>query len=362
MKDFGANDQSIALDAMGGDFGPEVIVPAAELALTQYKALYPGEGVRFLFYGDERRVLPLLRARPALAAVSEVRHTDKMIGNEDKPSDALRRGKDSSMRLAIDAVRTGEAGSVVSAGNTGALMATAKMVLKCLPGISRPAIASVLPTQKGSVVMLDLGANISCDAEILVQFAVLGSVYARVLKNIEKPTVGLLNVGEEAMKGPEEVRAAATILSSVDFPGVYSGFVEGDDITAGRVDVVVTDGFTGNIALKVAEGVGRMTGSFIKESFSSSILAQIGYLFARGALGGLKKKMDPRYYNGGMFLGLNGICVKSHGGMDEVGFARAILVAANLVREQYNSRVAYEIEQLMGQETFISAAQQLANS
>jgi glycerol-3-phosphate acyltransferase PlsX len=355
-------DQTIALDAMGGDFGPEVIVPAAALALAQHRALHPGDRLRYLFYGDERRILPLLRQHSGLSIVSEIRHTDKIIGNDDKPSAALRGGKDSSMRLAIDAVRTGEAGSVVSAGNTGALMATAKMVLKCLPGISRPAIASVLPTQEGSVVMLDLGANITCDAEILVQFAVLGAVYARVFRNIDRPNVGLLNVGEEAMKGPEQVRAAATILSSVEFPGRYIGFVEGDDITAGAADVVVTDGFTGNIALKVAEGVGKMTASFIRQSFKSSLLAQIGYLFARGALGGLRQKMDPRYYNGGMFLGLNGICVKSHGGMDEIGFSRAILVAANLVREGYNQRVAHEIEQLMDQESFISAAQQLANS
>jgi glycerol-3-phosphate acyltransferase PlsX len=356
------NDQTIALDAMGGDFGPEVIVPAAELALIQHKALHPSDRIRFLFYGDERRIIPLLRERPELAGISEIRHTDKMIGNEEKPSDALRRGKDSSMRLAIDAVRTGEADSIVSAGNTGALMATAKMVLKCLPGITRPAIASVFPTQNGTTVMLDLGANINCDAEILVQFAVLGAVYARVFKNIDKPTVGLLNVGEEAMKGPEQVRAAATILATVEFPGRYAGFVEGDDITGGKVDVVVTDGFTGNIALKVAEGVGKMTGSFIKQAFGESLLAKIGYIFARGALQGMKQRLDPRFYNGGMFLGLNGICVKSHGGMDAFGFSRAILVAANLVREGYNQRVAHEIEQLMEQETFISAAQQLANS
>jgi glycerol-3-phosphate acyltransferase PlsX len=356
------NDQTIALDAMGGDFGPEVIVPAAELALIQHKALHPSDRIRFLFYGDERRIIPLLRERPELAGISEIRHTDKMIGNEEKPSDALRRGKDSSMRLAIDAVRTGEADGIVSAGNTGALMATAKMVLKCLPGITRPAIASVFPTQNGTTVMLDLGANINCDAEILVQFAVLGAVYARVFKNIDKPTVGLLNVGEEAMKGPEQVRAAASILSTVEFPGRYAGFVEGDDITGGKVDVVVTDGFTGNIALKVAEGVGKMTGSFIKQAFGESVLAKIGYIFARGALQGMKQRMDPRFYNGGMFLGLNGICVKSHGGMDAFGFSRAILVAANLVREGYNQRVAHEIEQLMEQETFISAAQQLANS
>ena len=344
------NSLIIALDAMGGDFGPEVVVPAAALALEEL-----GNGVRFQFYGREDEIRKYLNAHSALLTSSEVIHTDKVISNTEKPSTALRAGKDSSMRLAIDAVKDGRAHAIVSAGNTGALMATAKMVLKCLPGISRPAIASVFPTKTGEIVMLDLGANVVCDAEILAQFAVLGSVYARVVKGISTPSVGLLNIGSEDMKGHDDVRAAAAILSSVKFPGRYHGFVEGDDLPMGTVDVVVTDGFTGNVAIKVAEGVGHLSSDLLKEAFMSSPLAKLGALLAYRSLKRMKKKMDPRAYNGGMFLGLNGICVKSHGGMNAYGFSRAIMVAANLVKNDYNRRVAQEIEQVMNQESFFSA-------
>lgn len=326
---------------MGGDFGPQVVVPAAALAL---EAL--GPSASFLFCGDENKITPFLNEHPALKAVSQIRHTDQVIGNDEKPSAALRR-KDSSMRLAIDAVKEGAAQSIVSAGNTGALMATAKLVFRCLPGIERPAIASVLPTMKGDTVMLDLGANLECDAGMLVQFAVLGAVYARAVKGTENPTVGLLNVGSEDMKGPDQVREAAAILGQIDFPGEFTGFVEGDDIGKGKVHVVVTDGFTGNVALKVAEGVAALTGHFTKDAFLSSPIARLGALLASGALKKLKKRVDPRFYNGGMFLGLDGICVKSHGGMDAYGFSRAILVAANLVQQGYNKKVAHEIAQLM---------------
>lgn len=345
------NSLTIAIDAMGGDFGPEVVVPAAAMALSQF-----GGDIRFQFYGREDQIRKYLNNHSALLAVCDVIHTDKAIGNDDKPSTALRAGKDSSMRMAIDAVKEGRAHAVVSAGNTGALMAMAKMVLKCLPGISRPAIASVFPTKAGDIVMLDLGANVSCDAEILTQFAVLGSVYARIVKGVATPSVGLLNIGSEDMKGHDEIRAAAAILSSIKFPGRYHGFVEGDDIPMGTVDVVVTDGFTGNVALKVAEGVSDLTTHMLKEAFKSSLLAKLGALMAYSALKKMKKKMDPRAYNGGMFLGLNGICVKSHGGMNAYGFSNAILVAANLVRNDYNRRVAQEIEQVMNQESFFSAA------
>jgi glycerol-3-phosphate acyltransferase PlsX len=335
---------TIAIDAMGGDHGPSVTVPAAGIALRENPAL------RFEFYGDEAQIAPLLNKDAALKAVSKIIHTDKKIASDEKPSAALRTGKGSSMRLAIDAVANGTAQGVVSAGNTGALMATAKLVLRCLPGIERPAIASVMPAVKGSTVVLDLGANVECDEHMLVQFAVLGAVYARAVKGIESPTVGLLNVGTEEMKGHDQVRNAAAILSKVDFPGRFEGFVEGNDIPKGTVDVVVTDGFTGNVALKVAEGVGSLASHLMKESFTSTPLAMLGGIFARGALKRLKSRVDARVYNGGMFLGLNGICVKSHGSMDEYGFSRAILVAANLVGNGYNERVAREIAQIMGQE------------
>lgn len=341
--------QTIALDAMGGDHGPEVIIPGAAAALSKI------EGTKFQFYGDENKINPVLNKYSALKAVSTVIHTDKAISSKDKASSAIRASKDTSMRLAIEAVKEGRADSVVSAGNTGALMALSKMIMKTLPGIERPAIASVLPSMKGSTVMLDLGANLECDAEVLAQFAVLGSVYARVVMGINNPTVGILNVGTEDMKGHEEVRSAHNILSNVKFPGVYHGFVEGNDITKGTVDVIVTDGFSGNIALKTAEGVGKFISGLVKDAFKSSPLSMLGAFLASGALKKLKTKLNPSKYNGGMFLGLDGICVKSHGGSDVEGTENAILVAANLGHNGFNRRVAVEIEQLMTQESFATS-------
>ncbi len=340
--------QTIAIDAMGGDFGPDVVIPAAANAMKRM------QDTKLVFYGDEKQVLPLLNQYPELKSNSQIVHTDITISSTDKPSVALRNGKGSSMRLAIEAVKEGTADGVVSAGNTGALMAQSKMLLKCLPGITRPAIASVMPTANGTTVVLDLGANLSCDAEILTQFAVLGSVYARVVQGIPKPTVGLLNVGTEEMKGHEEIRSAASILSSVPFPGKYVGFIEGNDITKGTVDVVVTDGFTGNVALKTAEGVGKLSKDLLTEAYKSSPLAMLGYLLSRGAINRMKNKIDPRKYNGGMFLGVNGICVKSHGGSDVEATESAIIKAYDLIRNGFNKRVADEIEQLMSQEKFIS--------
>lgn len=332
--------QIIALDAMGGDFGPRVVVPAAALALQELKG-----DVRFLLFGDQAQIQPFFNKYPDLAASATVHHTTQVVANDEKPSAVIRR-KDTSMRLAIEAVKAGKAQSVVSAGNTGALMASAKLVLRCLPGIERPAIASLLPTMKGDVVMLDLGANLVCDAAMLTQFAVLGAVYSRAIKGHETPCVGILNVGAEDVKGPDHVREAAAFLAKAEFPGKFYGFVEGDDLFKGVADVVVTDGFTGNIALKVAEGAGKITSFYMKDAFMSSFSAKLGALLARRALAKAKMRMDPRAYNGGMFLGLDGICVKSHGGMDSYGFSRAILVAANLVSQGYNDIVAKEIRAL----------------
>lgn len=339
---------TIALDAMGGDRGVNAVIPGAARALKKNPSL------RFLLFGRVSEIEGALRRYPALRAVSEIHAADQVIAPDEKPSVALRQGRASSMRKAIDAVAGGQAACVVSSGNTGALMAMAKMVLKCLPGIHRPAIASVLPTVKGQTVMLDLGANLTCDPEMMVQFAVLGSVYARAVRGIDRPSVGILNVGSEDMKGHDELRQAGAILSSIQFPGRYHGFIEGNDIPMGTTDVVVTDGFTGNVALKVAEGVGKLTGTFIRQAFKSSIFSMMGALFATGALRRLKRRVDPRLYNGGMFLGLAGICVKSHGGSDALGFSNAILVAADLVRNDFNRRVAAEIEAVMSQESFLS--------
>lgn len=335
--------QTIALDAMGGDHGPDVIVPGAAQALREFP------GVGFLFFGDRIKIAPVLDKYPALKSVSQIVHTEKKISSSDSVSSAIRASKDSSMRLAIEAVKEGRADSIVSAGNTGALMALSKMILKTLPGIERPAIASMMPNASGSSVMLDLGANLECDAEVLVQFALLGATYARVVRNIENPTVGILNVGTEEMKGHGEVRDAAAILATIKFHGVYYGFVEGNDITKGTVDVVVTDGFTGNVALKTAEGVGKLTSQFLKDAFKSGPFAMLGYLLASSAMKRLKSRLDPSKYNGGMFLGLDGVAVKSHGSSNIEGTANAILVAANLVRNGFNARVAAEIEQVMEQ-------------
>jgi phosphate acyltransferase len=279
-----------------------------------------------------------------------LRHTPDMISSDLKPSLALRQGRNSSMRLAINAVALGEAAAVVSAGNTGALMAMAKFVLKTLPGIDRPAIASMIPTKVGESVMLDLGANVECDAENLVQFALMGAVFCRTVLGIGEPSIGLLNIGTEELKGHDEVRTAASILRARPLPGAFEGFVEGNDIMAGTVDVIVTDGFSGNIALKTMEGTAQVLGHFLRQTFVSSLLARLGYLLARGAMRKLKLRADPRRYNGAMFLGLQGLCVKSHGGTDHEGFANAVGVAYDLVEHGFNDRIRQELARQYGAE------------
>jgi glycerol-3-phosphate acyltransferase PlsX len=331
---------TIALDAMGGDRAPDMVIDGAELARERHPE------VGFLLFGDEARIGPLLDQRPALKKVSTIHHTTEAVSNDAKPSVALRTGRHSSMRRAIDAVSSGQAGVVVSAGNTGALMAMAKMVLKTLPGIDRPAIASFFPTQRGESVMLDLGANLECDAENLVQFALMGSAFARTVLGLREPTVGLLNVGSEDVKGHESIRNAAAMLRATRLPLQFKGFIEGNDIASGAVDVVVTDGFTGNVALKTAEGTAKLYSEFLRRTFLSSFLARVGYLLARPAFKKLKARTDPRRYNGAMFLGLRGICVKSHGGTDAVGFANAICVAFDLAMHGFNERLKEEMPRL----------------
>ncbi len=327
----------ISLDAMGGDHAPEMVVAGAEIALKRLPHL------KFLMFGDEARLKPMLAKYPALEAVSEVRHASQEVSMEDKPSVALRQRRDSSMRLAINAVKEGDAQGVVSAGNTGALMAMAKFVLKTVRGIDRPAIATYMPTQRGETVMLDLGANIECDENNLVQFALMGEVFARILFGLEKPSVGLLNVGIEELKGNESVKKAAAILRDIDLPIRFEGFVEGDDLAKGTVDVIVTDGFTGNVALKTAEGTARLLVHFLRETFKSSFFAKVGYLLARRSLQRFRDRMDPRRYNGAMLLGLNGIAVKSHGGTDALGFSNAIGVCHDLVVNKLNDSIKNEL-------------------
>lgn len=330
----------IALDAMGGDHAPRSVVDGAEIARVRYP------GVSFLMFGDEARIRPLLDAHADLARIVEIVHTPDVVADDAKVAQALRAARKSSMRLAIDSVADGRANCVVSGGNTGVLMAMAKIVLKSLPGIDRPAIASFLPTMRGETVMLDLGANVECSPENLAQFAVMGAIFARTVLGVLQPTIGVLNVGSEEVKGNETVRTAAQLLRSMPLPGTFHGFVEGNDIPAGTVDVVVTDGFTGNVALKTAEGTARLYADFLRRTFEASLFARLGYLLARNAFKKLRHRTDPRRYNGAMFLGLQGVCVKSHGGTDALGFANAVGVAVDLVRNGFNDRIRDEIQRL----------------
>ena len=331
---------TIALDAMGGDAAPKVVVRGASIALERFPE------IRFLMFGREGEVAPLLKAKKALLAATVLHHTDDVVSSDAKPSVALRAGRKSSMRLAIDAVHDGKADCVVSAGNTGALMAMAKFVLKTLPGINRPAIASFFPTLRGESVMLDLGANVQCDAENLIDFAVMGNAFARSVLGLKEPTYALLNVGSEEIKGHESLQEASAVLRASNLPGKFLGFVEGDDIAKGTADVIVTDGFTGNVALKTAEGTAKLINEYLRHTFRSSLLAGLGYLLARPAMNKLRERVDPRGYNGAMFLGLNGIAVKSHGGTDALGFANAIGVAVDLVLQGTNERITTELHRL----------------
>ena len=292
--------------------------------------------MRFMMFGDEALINPLLDAHPRVKAASTVHHCDVFVRMDDKPSQALRTGRyKSSMWKAIDAVKTGEADVAVSAGNTGALMAMSKFCLKSLPEVERPAIACLWPTIRGESIVLDVGATIGADARHLIDLAVMGAAMARVVFDIERPTVGLLNVGVEEIKGNEQVKEASRILRETNLPHLdYHGYVEGDDLGKGTVDVVVTEGFTGNIALKTAEGTAKQIGGYLRAAMSRSLMAKIGYFFARGAFSALKDRMDPRKVNGGVFLGLQGIVIKSHGGTDPVGFASAIDLGYDMARHQ----------------------------
>ncbi|MDR3420867.1 MAG: phosphate acyltransferase PlsX [Xanthobacteraceae bacterium] len=325
----------IALDAMGGDHGPAVVVAGAELALARHPES------EFLFFGNAAVVGPILARHPALKSASRLVHAEVAVRMEDKPSQALRRGRrKSSMWLAIEAVKKKEADIVVSAGNTGALMAMSKFELKTLAGIERPAIAALWPTLRGESIVLDVGASIGADAEHLVDLAVMGAATARILFGVDCPTVGLLNIGVEEVKGLEPVREAGRILRERQPSGLeYLGFVEGDDIGMGKVDVVVTEGFAGNIALKTAEGTARQLAEYLRSAMSRSLGARIGYLFARSAFREVRERMDPRRVNGGVFLGLNGIVIKSHGGTDAEGFAAAIELGYGVVRDELLARI-----------------------
>lgn len=332
-----SNAITIAVDAMGGDRGARMVVRGCTIARKRYP------DCQFVLYGDEAQLTPLLARAKALHKCATIAHTPNAIGNDTKASVALRTGRDSSMWRAVQAVREGEAAFMVSAGNTGALMAIAKFVLRTMPQISRPAMCSFFPTLRGESVMLDLGANVECDADNLVQFAVMGELFARTVLGRVDPTVGLLNIGSEELKGHESVRQAAQFLKTTSLPIAFHGFIEGNDIAEGTVDVVVTDGFTGNVALKTAEGTARLVSAFIREAFKSSAFAAVGYLFARHALAKMRRRVDPRSYNGAVLLGLNGIVVKSHGSSDPYGFATAMGVGIEMATHGFIEKIRDEL-------------------
>ncbi len=332
---------TLAVDAMGGDHAPGVIVEGVSIAAERHP------DARFLLIGDEALLAPLLARHRRAAAACTVRHTPDTIANEMKPTAALRMRK-ASMRLAIDAVAAGEADGVVSAGNTGALLALSKIVIKSLPGIDRPAMAAIGPSARGDVVMLDLGANVACDTRNLVEFAVMGDMFARTVLGLTAPTIGLLNVGSEDLKGDDRVRDAAEILRASFIGPQFHGFVEGHDIAAGTVDVIVTDGFTGNVALKTGEGALKLMSDLLRQVFQGSLAGRLAYLLARPGLDRLREWLDPRSYNGAVMLGLNGVVVKSHGGTDALGFAHAMDVALDMVVHRFNDRIRDGLARIVG--------------
>lgn len=320
---------------MGGDNAPRAVIHGASLALREHS------NIRFIFHGRQEQISPLLDEFSDLKPVSTLRHCDTVIAMDEKPSQALRKGKGtSSMWMAIQAVKDNEADVAISGGNTGALMAMATFCLRPMQGISRPGIAAIWPTLRSDIIVLDMGATIGADAQQLVDYAILGSALARCLFNADSPTVGLLNVGTEEVKGLDYIKEAGKILTEASGSGfTYHGFVEGDDIGKGTVDVVVTEGFVGNIALKTAEGTARQVGSYLRSALNSNLMSRIGALFATSALNALRRRMDPRTVNGGVFMGLNGIVIKSHGGTDEIGYKSALTLSYEMARSRLIDKI-----------------------
>ena len=326
----------ISVDAMGGDKGPRIAVEGAYLFWRERK------NTSFIFHGRGAELEPLLAQFPDLRPISRIVHSDTIIAMDDKPSNALRKGRgNSSMWAALQSVKDGEADFAISGGNTGALMAMATFCLRPIEGISRPGIAAIWPTLRTDIIVLDVGATVGGDAKQLTDFSILGAALARALFDQELPTVGLLNVGTEEVKGRDEVKEAARILGAASGSGfVYHGFVEGDDIGKGTVDVVVTEGFAGNIALKTAEGTARQVGAYIRNALKADLVSMLGAAIAGQALSALRRKLDPRNINGGVFLGLNGVVIKSHGGTDEVGFKGALGLGYEMARNRVMDKIA----------------------
>lgn len=343
------NNLVISIDAMGGDNSPRIVIEGLAIAAKK------NPDAKFLLFGDETKVMPILNQYPALHKVCEVHHTTEMVHNEDKPSSVIR-NRNTSMYMAIDAVRKGEAQAIVSAGNTGALMAISKLVLKTIQKIHRPAIVSIMPHQNGKYVMLDLGANTECNAINLAEFALMGDILARHALGLKKPRVALLNIGAEEMKGKEEIKQAAHMIKNSHMNLDFRGYIEPHEIPNNVADVIVADGFTGNIALKSIEGTARLVVRMLKDAVKKSFFAKLGLPFMLGVMLRVKKTMDPRLYNGAMFVGLNGLSVKSHGGTDALGFSVAVNNALMLVRQNFVATIREEIEKVdldeLSQEVF----------
>jgi glycerol-3-phosphate acyltransferase PlsX len=331
------NNLVISVDAMGGDNSPRVVVEGIVLAHKN------NPDIQFLLFGDEAKVTAEMKRFPAMKEYCTVVHAPEFVRNEDKPSQVIR-NKNTSMFMAIDAVRKGDARAVISAGNTGALMAISKMILKTIQKIHRPAICTNIPHKNGMCVMLDLGANTECNAVNLAEFAIIGNILAKHTLEIERPRIALLNIGAEEMKGREEIHQAAKMIKSTHLDLNFIGYIEPHQIGEGYADVVVSDGFTGNIALKTMEGTAKLISGLLKSTIKSSIITKIGLPFLLPVLLKLKKNMDPRKYNGAMFVGLNGLSVKSHGGTDALGFSYAINNAAKLVRQDFVQTIRAEVE------------------
>jgi len=337
----------LAIDAMGGDKGPVMTVEGTAIAAERFP------DVRFLMYGKNQVLKPLIAQYKSLKDRVEIRHTSEVISMEDKPSQAIRTGRKSSMGLAIRAVKEGEADVAISAGNTGSLMALAKITLRTMPGIDRPALATILPALKRDVIMLDLGANVECDERNLVQFAIMGAAFSRTVLHQTLPRVALLNIGVEEMKGSDSVKNAAAILKDANLPMQFEGFLEGDGIGVGDVDVVVTDGFTGNIAVKTAEGTAKLIAELLRRAFYRNFVTKIGFAFAKGGLDWIRKHLDPNTHNGAVFLGLNGLVVKSHGGASAAGFAEAIQVAVDMRQNGITQLITQDLKNFSGNGTAV---------
>ncbi len=332
----------IAVDAMGGDEGVQTMISGAALARRRH------DKFQFLLVGDEKRIKSALDAHPQMRGASEILHCEGVVSGEEQPTRALRRAKTTSMGLAVNAVKTGDAGAAVSAGNTGALMAMSKLALRTMPGIDRPALAALLPSLgDNDVVMLDLGANTECDARNLVQFALMGAAYSRIVTGREEPRVRLLNIGTEELKGTEQLQdAAARLREATGLALQFDGYIEADKINRGSTDVVVCDGFSGNIALKAIEGAARFVTDLLRNAFTSSLRSKIGFLVSRPATELLKHHLDPNNHNGAVFLGLNGVVVKSHGSANAAGVANAVAVAARLLEDDLTQRIAADLAAL----------------